>query len=254
MFHVKRLCSDPPARPLPPRRAAPRHAAAGRYNPGVSEPNPPTEPIAPLMEAASRALASMDYLGCEARCLEALARARAAGAWAEYARILLPLQEARRQRRMIACEAGVFGVSDPGDLTDLPGAGCLVVLPPLTAEDAARAEADAHAARRHVEVLHVTRDRSADRWAVASFRGPSVGCTVPAPPNRTPDVRWYLEASEALGDAAIAQVEADADAPPGSVRRVDRLEAMLAVVVDHEKLHQRLGDAARALRSAGAPA
>jgi hypothetical protein len=50
------------------------------------------------------------------------------------------------------------------------------------------------------------------------------------------------------------QVEADGDAPPGSVRRVDRLQAMLAVVVDHEKLHQRLGDAARALCYAGASA
>ncbi|NBC11066.1 MAG: hypothetical protein GVY24_04925, partial [Planctomycetes bacterium] len=197
-----------------------------------------------LMEAASRALAAMDYLTCEARCLEALAQARAAGAWAEYARILLPLQEARRQRRMIACDAGVWTVGQPADLDRVPEAGCVVVLPPMTAPDAAQLEADAHAARRHVEVLHVTSDPAAAQWSVASFRGPSVACALPAPANQHPDVRWYLEAGETLGDAAIAQVEADGDAPPGSVRRVDRLQAMLAVVVDHEKLHQRLGDAA----------
>ncbi len=207
------------------------------------------------MEAASRALAAMDYLTCEAHCLEALAAARAAGAWAEVARILLPLQEARRQRRMIACEAGVTTARAPADLPGLPDlrrAGCFVMRPPLTGAQAARFEADARAARRHVEVLHVTSDPSADRWSVASFRGPAVACAVAAPVSQHPDVRWYLGASEALGDAAIALVEADPAAPLGSVRRVDRLQAMLAVVVDHEKLHQRLGDAARALLGAGA--
>jgi len=60
-----------------------------------------------LMEDASRALAEMDYLTCESLCLKALAAAREDGNWAYYKRILLPLQEVRRQRRMIAADGDV---------------------------------------------------------------------------------------------------------------------------------------------------
>ena len=66
-----------------------------------------TETIPELMERASVALVDMDYLQCEALCLKALALARAAADWAAYARIVLPLQEARRQRRMIALDGRV---------------------------------------------------------------------------------------------------------------------------------------------------
>ena len=56
------------------------------------------------MEHASAALQSMDYAACEAGCLTALAMAGNARRWSDYARILLPLQESRRQRRMIAVD------------------------------------------------------------------------------------------------------------------------------------------------------
>ena len=60
-----------------------------------------------IMEDASQALSRMDYLSCETFCLKALSLARRAKRWPVYARILLPLQETRRQRRMIAA-AGVI--------------------------------------------------------------------------------------------------------------------------------------------------
>ncbi len=188
------------------------------------------------MERASRSLAQMDYLACEALCLEALAAARQRGDWTYYARVLLPLQEARRQRRMIACDAGVF--MDQSD----PEAGIVVVTPPRTRDDAAKIEQTAKTERRFVEVLYVARCGDAT-WTVASHRGARVSVDRPAPHGR-PDVGWCLAASEALGDAALALV----DEPPGAAGRIAALETMLAAVADHEILHQRLGDAARAMK------
>ena len=52
---------------------------------------------------------------------------------------------------------------------------------------------------------------------------------------------WFIAASEALGDAAIAPVAAD---------DVEAFEARVAWVPDHEKLHQALARAA-SLRAAG---
>src|SRR5690606_17570305 len=83
-----------------------------------------------IMERASRSLAAMDYLTCERLCVEALAAARRAQDWSYYARILLPLQEARRQRRLIAADGWVrLGTSDlEGPHHDWSGvfeAGCV---------------------------------------------------------------------------------------------------------------------------------
>lgn len=193
------------------------------------------DPLDSTMEAASEALARMDYLSCETLCLDALASARASRRWAYYARILMPLQECRRQRRMIACDAGVFR-----DQTDV-AEGVVVITPPHGIETAAGTDRAARESRKHVEVLFVS-EITDDRWTVCSHRGPrvEVGTESPSDPIA---VSWFLRASEALGDAAIARVEA----PLGDAARVVELERMLDVVTDHEKLHQRLGDAARAM-------
>ncbi|MEX0654132.1 MAG: hypothetical protein WD534_00040 [Phycisphaeraceae bacterium] len=235
------------------------------------------EQLDQLMERASQALVRMDYLTCEALCLEALTKARQQAAWAYYARILLPLQEARRQRRMIAAEGvirlGTGGLEgSPDDWLNARQAGaCIVVTPPHTADHARALDDAARQARRHVEVLYADTtdtDGAGDTWAVQSFRGPAVRTDVPAPPRSWRDqwlagdagpagdsgdarmasaatpADWFLDAAEQLGDAALAQVSADA--PPAE--RLAELEQRLDVVSDHEILHQRLGDAARAMR------
>ena len=190
------------------------------------------------MEAASEALARMDYLTCEDLCLEALAAARHAKRWAYYARVLMPLQECRRQRRMIACDTGVF--VNPTDVAE----GVIVITPPRGVDDAAAVDRSARESRRHVEVLFVSETQT-DHWTVRSHRGAEVEVGIDPPPEPI-NVAWFLRASEALGDAAISQVEA----PLGDVERVTGLESMLDVVTDHEKLHQRLGEAARAMTGA----
>ncbi|MHC4996015.1 MAG: hypothetical protein ACYTGQ_13285, partial [Planctomycetota bacterium] len=67
-----------------------------------------TPQIDTLMEEASEALAHTDYFRCEKRCLQALALARDDNDYERYARILLPLQEARRLRRQAAADAGTY--------------------------------------------------------------------------------------------------------------------------------------------------
>jgi hypothetical protein len=213
-------------------------------------------PTSELMERASVALAKMDYLTCEALCLDALAAARRDGAWSDYARIVLPLQEARRQRRMIAADGKVrLGSASleggPADWLAAHAPMCLVLTHPHTADDATRLTQLAGQQRKYVEALFADNDIHAATWTMRSFAGPDVRCTLDAPPRESIDAwiasdRWFLAASEALGDAALRSVTA----PRGSVERALRLEQCLGAVTDHEILHQRLWDAAAALAGA----
>ena len=210
-----------------------------------------------LMQRASQLLTDMDYLASEALCIEALAQAKGTGDWTAYARIVLPLQECRRQRRMIAADAGVqLGTNacwnDPRD-------GCVAVTPPMSQDDAERLAAEAMSNRRHVEVLWCETapgSSGSSTWTVSTFGEVDVRCEVPAPDEAWLNQRlspgdegfaeaghWFIAASEALGDAALEQVET----PLGSLERIDQLERMVAAVGDHEILHQRLADAARAM-------
>lgn len=239
------------------------------------------------MERASQALAQMDYLTTETLCLKALRIAREAGDWSYYARVLLPLQEARRQRRMIAADGVVrlgtarlegraTGVQSWLDAMD---AGCIVVTHPHGPDEARILEDEARRRRWYIEVLLADNAPEAPAWTLRAFRvGGDVRCTVPAPPTSWQDTwlppgeqpmaveneeageangaeppilpgqtpaDWFIDATEALGDAALRRVTA----PEGDPLRIEQIEQMLQVVTDHEILHQRLGDAARALRS-----
>ena len=217
-----------------------------------------------LMEDASQALAEMDYARCEALCLDALAQARAEQDWVMVQRVLLPLQEARRQRRQTAIDGWItLGISSSNAQDGKPGLdhshGCVVLTHPSTAEDAADADQHARASAKSIELLYA--DNPADRgtWRITTYRGPSVTADVPAPDRAwigqathaidiappTP-AHWFMRASEALGNAAMDAITE----PPGTVEYFDALAAALHAVGDHELLHQRLADAARALHEA----
>lgn len=177
------------------------------------------EPIDELMEQASQKLVAMDYLACERLCLVALALAREARDFQRYARILLPLQEARRQRRQIAADAGVVVLGEPRlaaeQVLDAHPGGCLMLLsPPYSPDDEAAVRVLAR--RRGLMVEAMVFDGAALR-------------------------QCFEQQMEREGDAAVAGVGTGGPAQ----EQVDVLAAVLERVGDHEIAHQRLAAAAR---------
>lgn len=172
-----------------------------------------------MMEQASQALVARRYLLCEQLCLDALRLAREHADFDRYARILLPLQEARRQRRQIAAEAGVFVLAerrlDAESILESHPQGCLLLTdPPYAREDERSLTRIARERERYVEVLRLGRE---DLQAI------------------------FLHQLEQRGDAALAGVPPDL--PPR--QRIEALEAVLDEVGDHEIAHQQLAAAAR---------
>ena len=171
------------------------------------------------MEQASQALVAMDYAQCERLCLRALAEARRQRDFDRYARILLPLQEARRQRRQIAVDAGVTVLGDsrlePAQIVHDHRQGCLMLLnPPYSVEDE---RAIRHAAVEQGLMLEVL--------------------VVDQPAMR----QVFEQQMERVGDAELAAIEADSPLD----QQIDALAAVLDRVGDHEIAHQRLAAVAR---------
>ncbi len=225
-------------------------------------------PIDRLMEQASVALETTAYFEAERLCVRALARAHGAGDYDRMRRILLPLQEARRQKRLAAADAGFRTILASHDQVPRPlRAGCYLVQPPLIGIDARalRESADAQG----VAALFVTREPLTrdGRWPIVAIgqvmtRALRARVAPPWPLERLdagvtrdrvgpdhapPPVEWFLSAAEALGDTAIAMVREKDPAP----WQVEDLMEFLAAHPDHEKLHQRLAEACE--RAQGAP-
>ncbi len=218
------------------------------------------------MQGASTSLAEMDYLACEQRCLEALAIARRRGDWSNYARVLLPLQEARRQRRMIAVEGTIrLGTTDLGEPSaqwlDRFDAGCIVLTHPHDRATSRRLHETARRASRHVEILFCDNAASAKQWTLRTFDGPESEAVIPAPPGPVLDrwlepqgaamrdrtaADWFLEACERIGDAVLTGVP-----QPSGRSGLEALEQCLVAVTDHEILHQTLGRVAREMAVGG---
>lgn len=217
-----------------------------------------------LMQTASQALAEMEYARCEALCVEALEQARDDEDWVMAERVLLPLQEARRQKRQSATDGLILlgTPNKPGHVSDLaadPRCGCIVLTHPCSTEDAAALDLHLRTQQRAVEVLFADNPAGDATWRVTTYQGPWACAELPAPPSdwvgrwvdplKTPPptpAHWFMKASEALGDAALAAV----DAQPGTPERFDQLAEALIAAGDHEILHQRLAEAAKAMRGA----
>ncbi len=177
---------------------------------------------------------------------------------------------------MIAAEGMVrLGTTDltgdPAEWLERLPSGCIVLTYPHTAEDARILVDAARAGHRFVEVLLADNPAGAPQWVLRSFVGPVVHCSISSPPqtwiNRwnapeTPEASkapqkleqpkrqgkspadWFIDATEVLGDAALAHVKSGQN----DEQQIMDLEKCLEVVVDHEIIHQRLGQTARALQ------
>lgn len=213
--------------------------------PSPSEDNPPLAPgargarIDSLMERASQALVRTDYAACEKNAREALRIAHAARDYERMTRIVLPLLEARRQKRQKAQDAK--RITSINSMAELEGKelkpGCYLLNPPgCVGVDgrALRARADEEGVPVIV-IVHEPITRTKE-WPIVAL-GPTTIRARVEPAKAKPTVDWFLNAIDALGDAALASV--DAASPP---QRVDQLMACLETIGDHEGLHRALAD------------
>ncbi len=209
-----------------------------------------SEKIDELMEQASSALAKTDYFACERLALEALNLAFEVSDYERMARIVLPLQEARRQKRLEALDRGeVIRLNEADQELLLEEhqieAGCYLFEPLLVGADGRDLRERAN--QQGVPVLVVVREprTSAGEWPIVMI-GPQTIRTKVRPPGRKDEdevtVEWMQNASEALGDAAIMRVDTTRDASD----QVGQLLDFLGTCPEHEKLHQALEGACRA--------
>lgn len=203
----------------------------------------PVQPtsIDDLMEKASAALLATEYFKVEELCQKATSKARRARDFERLGRIILPLQEARRQRRHEAFDTDHRQVlSKLVDLKKPHPAGVYLVRPPIIGVEA-RIVRDV-AQRKKVPIAVLAREprTAAGMWPlVLTVPERSIRIQVPAPvadDDSPPTAEWFMASIEALGDAAIKSLN-----PKDPAQwRVDDLLEFIDALPEHEKLHQRL--------------
>ena len=208
-----------------------------------------------IMEAASQALLDTRYWECEAMCLRALEKAYTQQDYERMGRIVMPLQEARRQKRQMAEDAaqkaGVHVLDErPTGTGEAPGLnepGCYMLRPPLVGADGR--ELRDRADRDAIPVFLLVREPTtrAGMCPVVMIGPVTVRTQVDLPADEDhPTLNWFIGAHEALGDAAIASIPRDAS----EEQRVTHCYERLATLTEHEKLHQALLEAAEAAAKA----
>jgi len=208
--------------------------------PAVSRP----KKIDALMEEATRALAATRYFEAERIAAKALDLARQSHDYGRMARITLPLQEARRQRVQQALDVGtVTLVTKPVGERVKVSAGCYLVQPPQVGADARRLRL---AAMEHEVPVAVVCRETITQIGLCPIVAIAPGVTIRTkidPPDDLdePDMTWFVEAMEAIGEDAIITID------PGLPvhKRLDLLLSRLDAIPEHEGLHQALADVCR---------
>lgn len=196
-----------------------------------------------LMEEASAALVATQYFHAERLAAEALSLAHQSRDFERMARIVMPLQEARRLRRQQAADSKKLTRIDnyPAFEALMTGTeplkpGCYLIEPPLVGADAR--ELREKGLHDEVPVIVLAREPETQMglWPVVTVGPLTVRARIEPPGAKKIALSWFLKAFEALGDAAIAQIDPEEAAED----RVEHAMDLLAAVVDHEKLHQTL--------------
>ena len=207
--------------------------------PGMNA-SPRHEKVDEIMERAETALRRSQWFEAERLAHRAVELARGQEDFALLARVLLPLQEARRQRVQEALGNKKVTILDvQAEITEeMPlKPGCYLVNPPAVGADARRLRLAA--LRREIPVAILCREPLARSGLcpVVAIGQMTVRARIQPPKDwEKPDHRWFAGAMEQLGDAAIEMLDTGLELD----RQVDFLLGALDAVPDHEKLHQAL--------------
>ncbi|MCP4834092.1 MAG: hypothetical protein GY895_04945 [Phycisphaera sp.] len=193
------------------------------------------------LTSAEKAMKDARWFDAERDALAALDSAIQAGLHELAADAILPLQEARRQRMLMAIDATEGGEPRVLDQVDSelesvePGVHLLV--PQAVAADARRMRIVGM--QTDVPLIAVCREPLTRSGQVPIVAIGEVTVRAYVDPPADPEVHsmeWTLGAMEALGDAAIDRLENCKDGPD----RISTLRNALDSIPEHEKLHQAL--------------
>jgi len=192
------------------------------------------------MEEASAALAAGDYFLCEQLAAKAMQDAFAKEQWEAVARIAMPLQEARRQRRLMAIHTDrifVFDKNPPSGEAPLE-AGCYVIGAPCVAADARRINEAGMEQGVPVIALACEPKTQLGLLPVAVVGPTTIRAKMKPVKAFTP--KWCLLAIEALTQSALETFD------PGRAvhRQVEDLVDKVMTLPDSELLHQKLAEVA----------
>jgi hypothetical protein len=197
-----------------------------------------------LMEKASEALVRTRYFEAERLCEKALLMARQNQDFEQMARIVLPLQEARRQRFQQAIDVGKIRLIDKPVAEDVKvERGCYLVQPPQVGADGRRLRMASLQQEKPVAVLCREPTTALKQVPIVAIgTGTTIRTRIEPPKNPSkPDMAWLVAAFEQLGDAALESLDPSLPGP----RKVDALLDRLDALPEHEKLHQALAEACR---------
>ena len=192
-----------------------------------------------LIERATKALAKKNIFEADRLAAQALGMARDDRDFERLARCVPPLRQARGERLRRALDVGKIKIIDspPADDRKLK-AGCYLVQPPQVG--AAARELRLSALDGKVAVAVVCREPFT-MIGLCPIVALSPGATIrtkidpPQDPER-PDMEWFVEALEALGDCAIETIDPALEIH----RRVETILTRLDAIPDHDGLLQCL--------------
>jgi hypothetical protein len=201
-----------------------------------------TRTIDEMTATATKALKKGRIFEADRIATQVLYMARDEEAFDRMADIIPTLYEARRQRIDTAADTGRMTVLDEQFADEIRiEPGCYLVRPPLVGADARRLRL--LASSREIPVAVLCREPLARVGlcpVVAISRGATIRTKVdpPADPD-APDIDWFLDAMDALGEEAVEAVDPQLD----PVKRIDALLPKLDAVPGHDGLHAALEQA-----------
>jgi hypothetical protein len=200
--------------------------------------SPRQEKVSEMMERAEAALRRAQWFEAERLAQKSLEIARREEDFAGMARIVMPLQEARRQRLQQALDTKKLRILE-GDISDemALSPGGYLVQPPTVGADARRLRLAA--LRREVPVAVLCREplTRLGLCPIVAIGQTTVRVRIDPPRNwEKPDFKWFVQALEQLGNAAIDMLDTGLELD----RQIDFLLDALDSVPEHEKLHQLL--------------